>query len=412
MDAFIDFLINWGYWGMLAASFLAGSFFPFSSEAVMLGLFAAGLKPWPLIIYGTVGNVMGGIFNYGIGRMGNLQWIERHLHVKEKDINKAKKFMGNKGAWMGFFAFLPILGSAITIVLGLMRANFLISTISITMGKLLRYIILVMSVASLTSCTNKPATEENNKIITVTIEPLRYFTEQIAGKEYKVVTMVSNGNNPETYEPTPKQMMELSKSALYIKVGEIGFERTWMKKLEANAPHTIIVNSSEGISPAESNPGIKDPHTWMSATNAIIIAKNIYKALAETNLKDSLTFKKNLSKLIEKINNTNIKVKRNIRKDKNLSFLIYHPSLTYFARDYNLKQIPVEEEGREPSAAQLKEVIKKARNNNVRVMFVQKEFSNRNTDIVSKGSNAIKEEINPLDYNWDKQMIKIATLLK
>lgn len=130
---------------MLVAAFLAGSFFPFSSEAVMLGLLAAGLKTEPLIIYGTIGNVLGSMFNYGVGRLGKLEWIERYLHVKKKDLDRAQRFMAGRGAWMGFFAFLPIIGSAITICLGLMRANIFISIISITIGKLLRYIILMYS---------------------------------------------------------------------------------------------------------------------------------------------------------------------------------------------------------------------------------------------------------------------------
>lgn len=142
-----DILINYGYWGMLVAAFLAGSFFPFSSEAVMLGLLAAGLKTEPLIIYGTIGNVLGSMFNYGVGRLGKLEWIERYLHVKKKDLDRAQRFMAGRGAWMGFFAFLPIIGSAITICLGLMRANIVITVTSITIGKLLRYIVLMAGVS-------------------------------------------------------------------------------------------------------------------------------------------------------------------------------------------------------------------------------------------------------------------------
>ncbi len=143
IQALTDFLLNYGYWGMLLAAFLAGSFFPFSSEAVMLGLFAAGLNTEPLIIYGTIGNVLGSMFNYSVGRLGRMEWIERYLHVKKESLDKAQRFMAGHGAWIGVFAFLPILGSGITICLGLMRANIVISTISITIGKLLRYIVLM-----------------------------------------------------------------------------------------------------------------------------------------------------------------------------------------------------------------------------------------------------------------------------
>lgn len=148
-DTLTLLLQQYGYWGMLLAAFLAGSFFPFSSEAVMLGLLAAGLHPIPLVVYGTIGNVSGSLFNYAVGRMGRLEWIEHYLHVKKRDIDKAQHFMAGHGAWMGFFAFLPIIGSAITIALGLMRANFIISWISITIGKLLRYVILMASVTAI-----------------------------------------------------------------------------------------------------------------------------------------------------------------------------------------------------------------------------------------------------------------------
>jgi membrane protein YqaA with SNARE-associated domain len=143
MDAINEFLINYGYWGMLLSAFLAGSFFPFSSEVVLLTLLASGLSSVPLVVYATIGNVAGGLFNYLIGSLGKMEWIERYLHVKPEDLKRAERFMAGRGAWMGFFAFVPIIGSAITISLGLMRANLLLSLISITLGKALRYILLV-----------------------------------------------------------------------------------------------------------------------------------------------------------------------------------------------------------------------------------------------------------------------------
>ena len=127
---------------MLIASFIAGSGFPFSSEAVMLAMLAAGVDPWELVITASIGNVAGSMFNYGVGRLGRLDWIEKYLHVKKESLDRAQRFMGGHGAWMGFFAFLPILGSAISILLGLMRANIIITLISITLGKVMRYLII------------------------------------------------------------------------------------------------------------------------------------------------------------------------------------------------------------------------------------------------------------------------------
>ena len=143
MDALVDILSQYGYWGMLLAAFMAGSFFPFSSEAVMVAFQAAGLDPWALIVYGTIGNVLGSMFNYYVGRLGRLDWVERYLHIKKDSLDKARRFMAGRGAWMGFFAFLPVIGSAITILLGFMRANIAVSLFSITLGKFLRYVLLV-----------------------------------------------------------------------------------------------------------------------------------------------------------------------------------------------------------------------------------------------------------------------------
>ena len=108
----------------------------------MVGMLVAGVNPVELTIYATIGNVAGSMFNYSVGRMGRLDWIEKYLHVKKESLDKAQRFMGDRGAWMGFFAFLPILGSAISILLGLMRANVLITVVSISLGKLLRYVII------------------------------------------------------------------------------------------------------------------------------------------------------------------------------------------------------------------------------------------------------------------------------
>ena len=138
----LELLVDYGPIGMLIASFIAGSVFPFSSEAVMLAMLAAGVDPWELVITASIGNVAGSIFNYGVGRLGRLDWIEKYLHVKKESLDRAQRFMGGHGAWMGFFAFLPILGSAISILLGLMRANIISTLISITLGKVMRYLII------------------------------------------------------------------------------------------------------------------------------------------------------------------------------------------------------------------------------------------------------------------------------
>ena len=271
------------------------------------------------------------------------------------------------------------------------------------------FLLLVFGIV-LCGCTQ--SRQGIKQTITVTIEPLRYFTEAIVGDKFEVNTMVPKDGNPETYEPTVQQMMALGGSDLYIKVGSIGFEHTWMNKLQDNAPHTIIVDSSEGIVPRESSEGINDPHTWMSCQNAVIIARNIYRALAQINKQDSLYFKANLEALITKIRDTDTAIREKLTKEKSTAFLIYHPVLTYFAKEYGLKQIHIEDEGREPSALQLAYTIGEAKKCRVKVLFLQKEFANSNSEIVAHAVGTQVVNINPLSYHWADQMIFIAKSLQ
>lgn len=139
-----DTLIQLGPWGLFIAAFLAGSVFPFTSEVVLLAMLGLGeWDPVELLIYATIGNVLGSCFNYCVGRLGKVEWIEK-LHISKEKLEKAQQFVRGHGAWMGFFAFIPILGSAITVTLGLMRANVYITVTSITIGKFSRYFLITL----------------------------------------------------------------------------------------------------------------------------------------------------------------------------------------------------------------------------------------------------------------------------
>ncbi len=140
----MDILEGCGYWGMTIAAFLAGSVFPFSSEAVMVSLQLAGLEPWPLFMSASVGNVAGSMFNYYVGTLGRLEWIEKYLHIRREKVLRAQAWMENRGVWMGTLCFLPIIGSALSVALGYMRANPYKSFIAISIGKTTRYAVLIL----------------------------------------------------------------------------------------------------------------------------------------------------------------------------------------------------------------------------------------------------------------------------
>ena len=253
--------------------------------------------------------------------------------------------------------------------------------------------------------------ESNAKpTVTVTIPPYQYFVEKIAGDKVDVNIMVSNGNNPETYEPNAQQMMELSNSALYLKVGSIGFEQTWMKKLQDNAPDMKVIDTSVGIKPAQTPGGNIDPHVWMSCKNARIISSNIFKALCQLEPENKTFFQKNYQQLLSSIDRQDSIIRKSFKDNPEMvrKFVIYHPILTYFARDYQLEQLAIEEEGREPSAAQLKSLIERARKQKIRYCLIQAEFANRNTTTFIKESQTKAMDINPLQADWANAMKEVS----
>jgi len=299
-----------------------------------------------------------------------------------------------------------------------------------TLGKIILAIFLVGVIGyigigvlftSIFGCKKTATLSDGAKpTVTVTIEPYRYFVEQIAGDKVKVNVMVPAGSNPETYEPTAQQMLQLSLSSLYFKVGRIGFEETWMKKLTDNAPDMKVIDTSKGISPAKTAGGVIDPHVWMSTTSAAYITSNICKALCEMMPEDSAYFVKRKYEFASVTNNVaanltfylknakEAREKLTRQKVKRIPFVIYHPALTYFAKDHGLNQYPIEEEGREPSIAQLQSLIDKAKHEQIKTVFIQREFANRNTQTFIDATHSHPIEINPLAYNWEREMISIA----
>ena len=138
----LDGFAEYGYWGLFLASFLAATILPFSSEVVFAALIAAGLDIWSLIIFATIGNSLGGVSCYYLGRLGKIEWLKRWFGISEVKINKTINKLQGKGAFMGFFGFLPAVGDAILVALGYMRANTTIVLLSMTVGKFARYIII------------------------------------------------------------------------------------------------------------------------------------------------------------------------------------------------------------------------------------------------------------------------------
>ena len=150
MDSLNEFFISYGYWGMGIAAFLAGTFFPFSSEAVMAALLvSSSMDPVLTVVSGTIGNVLGSMVNYFIGSLCKPETVSRLFRIKPNRMETAQRYVKRYGAWMGFFAFIPILGTAISIALGILKANVWGTLLSTFIGKCIRYIVVAYSVLAL-----------------------------------------------------------------------------------------------------------------------------------------------------------------------------------------------------------------------------------------------------------------------
>ncbi|MFV0419525.1 MAG: metal ABC transporter solute-binding protein, Zn/Mn family [Dysgonomonas sp.] len=284
--------------------------------------------------------------------------------------------------------------------------------------------IIILGFLVFSGC-NSPKTEKT-KILTVTIDPQKYFLESIVGDHYKVECIVPSGANPESADFTPSQMMNLDRSVAYFKIGYLGIENALIKKVSSSNSTLNIINCSEGIELVGDehihcdekghNHTDKhvhghvggDPHTWSSVRSAKIIADNMYKALVEIDKQNEADYTANYNKLIAEINTTDSIIKSYLDKAPSKSFIIYHPALSYFADEYGLTQYSIEHEGKNPSPSQLKDLINKAKEEGIKVVFIQKEFDTKNAETVVEAIDGKAVPLNLLSFDWNKEMINIA----
>ena len=145
MEQLSEILISYGPWGMFLSAFLAGSILPFSSEAIMVALLALGGSPWLLLLTASVGNTLGGVSCYCVGRIASPEWLQRTFRIKDKHMQRARALVSRWGAWMGFLCWVPVLGDAILVTLGIMRSHPLATNVTMLVGRTLRYAVVLLS---------------------------------------------------------------------------------------------------------------------------------------------------------------------------------------------------------------------------------------------------------------------------
>lgn len=278
----------------------------------------------------------------------------------------------------------------------------------------IRYTIMLILLLTINSCSNPRG---KGKKISTSIEPIRYFTEQIAGETWQVKSIIPSNANHGNYEPTPQDLRVISDSQIYFSSGDIGFEDAWTKRFEEIAKDCYFFDISQGIKKVGGHyhgdvyHGA-DPHYWLSPREAKIISKNILNVLCERDEANKLTYETNYNSLISKIEETDSIISEILKPVAGHSFMIYHPALTYFAQYYNLKQIAIEHEGKEPSAAHIAELIDTAKKENIGIILYQEQYTGNSVKHIANEVNARQICFDPMNYDWHNNLIHIAQTLR
>jgi len=245
---------------------------------------------------------------------------------------------------------------------------------------------------------------DNKILVAVTILPEAEFVEKVGGERVKVVVMIPPGASPHTYEPTPKQLVEVSKAKIYFKVGSgVDFELSFMNKIIEVNRNIKVVDCSEGIQVLD-----KDPHIWLSPRNARIMVKNIYDALVQIDPENKDYYYQNMKSYIQELDNLDKEITRILANVTNRCFMIYHPAWGYFARDYNLTQIPVEKEGKKPTIQGLMALIDQARKLKMKVIFVSPQFDVKKAETIAESIHGKTVFLDPLAKDYVKNLRSAA----
>jgi zinc transport system substrate-binding protein len=273
--------------------------------------------------------------------------------------------------------------------------------------------ILVPILFSCSTAPKKPA----EKIVFASILPLQYFTNQITGKTYTCEVMVPPGVGPETYNPTPRQMAEMSKAGAYFANGFLGFEEAYLDKFQSINPGLTFINTSTGVNLIRAeghNHGDQlhekgvDPHTWSSPEGARIIARNIFDGMVKIDPNNKEKFQANLDKLLMKIDSVDREIEAILTNIPSRTFMVFHPALGYFARQYHLEQLSIEFEGKVPTPRHVQNIVLQAKAQKIAYIMIQKEFDIENAEIISNETGSKIIQIDPLAYDWPNEMISLA----
>jgi zinc transport system substrate-binding protein len=260
----------------------------------------------------------------------------------------------------------------------------------------------------------------------VSVLPLKHFVERVGGKHVRVAVMVAPGQSPHTFEPSPKQMVELAAAEVYFAIG-VPFEDVWMERIGADHPALRVVDVRKGIAlrPLEAEApahrhsypeeeknhgraGRGDPHIWTDPRRVEIIADNIRETLVALDPAHHAEYESNYTEFVAELERLDKAIRRLLMPKQARRFMVFHPAWSYFAEAYGLEQISIEIAGKEPGARQLAKLIDTAKAQGIRVIFVQAQFSRRNAETVARAIGGRVIAVDPLAENYTENLLLVA----
>jgi zinc transport system substrate-binding protein len=284
----------------------------------------------------------------------------------------------------------------------------------------MKTVLLLLIVLSFTmpGCTVKQ--KSGKPVIFVSILPQKFLAERIAGGKAEIHSMTQPGQDPHTFEPAPSQMFALSDAVLYITAG-IEFENIWIGKIREANPSMKFISSIEDIVliPFESadahehghSHDAPDPHVWLSPVNAMTMAKNILHALELCDSTNKGYFRSNYDQLIIDLTELDRLIRAQLQKAAVTNMLVFHPSWGYFAKEYGLKQIAIEYEGKEPSPQQVGMIIDFAKKYRIDTLFVQPQFNEASAKLIAEEAGCRIVIADPLAENYIENLKSVAGAL-
>lgn len=266
------------------------------------------------------------------------------------------------------------------------------------------------------SCATLGYTELSHHIL-VSVAPHRFFVNKIAGDTVTVGLMVPAGASSHTFEPSPKQMIAASKADLWFRLGE-SFETRAIKALTSHNPNLKIVDLRQNVDMITADPhsgcccchaNSQDLHIWLSARQAKIQAATIAKALGELYPENAALYQKRLQAFSQELDTLDQQISTLLKPLSNRLIMVSHPAYAYFARDYNLGQLSIEFEGKDPTPYQLNTILNKARAAHTRKVYIQAQYSSKGARLIAKELNAEVVQLDPYAENYIQSMLDIAT---